>query len=376
MIEIKQVVTKKDVKKFATFPLKLYKGCPYYVPSLRLDEMNTFNPKKNNALKTNKIKGFLCYKDGELVGRIAGIINYQDNDITGEKQIRFSRFECIDDIEVFKALLGAVENMAKEEGMEIMHGPWGFNDTDREGMLTFGFDKRSTYAENYYYPYFQERMRELGYEDESKWIEMSFTIPETPYDRIVSFAEKVRSKFNVKDVSETMSVKQIIKKYGDSLIDCLNESYSHLDAYVPVDEGMKKDLFSSFGAVVNRKYISILVDENEKVVAFGICLPSICNALQKSKGKLLPFGIFRLLKAVKKPKELEMALIGVRKEYKNTGINSLLIAKIMKYIVADGIEHIESNSMLEHNFNIQQQWKFAESEIIKKRQTFKKKVGA
>ena len=157
MIEIKQVVTKKDVKKFATFPLKLYKGCPYYVPSLRLDEMNTFNPKENNALKTNKIKGFLCYKDGELVGRIADIINYQDNDITGEKLIRFSRFECVDDIEVFKALLGAVEKFGKERGMEIIHGPWGFNDQDREGMLTYGFDRRSTYATNYYYPYFCRR---------------------------------------------------------------------------------------------------------------------------------------------------------------------------------------------------------------------------
>ena len=156
MIQIKEVTTKKDLKLFATYPLVLYKDCPYYVPSLRSDEMNTFNPEKNFSLKHCDCKGYLAYKDGELVGRIAGLISYSDNKITGKKNIRFSRFECIDDIEVFKALIGAVEKFGKDKGMEIIHGPWGFNDTDREGMLTYGFNERSTYATNYYYPYFSE----------------------------------------------------------------------------------------------------------------------------------------------------------------------------------------------------------------------------
>ena len=145
MIEIKEVKTKSDLRKFAKYPVELYKDCPYYVPSLRSDEYATFNPKKNFSLKNNEIKGFLAYKDGKLVGRIAGLINRKDNELTGKKFVRFSRFECIDDLEVFKALLGAVATFGKEHGMEIMHGPWGFNDTDREGILTYGFDRRSTY---------------------------------------------------------------------------------------------------------------------------------------------------------------------------------------------------------------------------------------
>ena len=211
MIEIREVKTKKDLRKFAKYPVELYKGCPYYVPSIRSDEINTFNPKKNFSLVNNKCKGFLAFKDGKLVGRIAGLINYKHNEISGEKYIRFSRFECIDDIEVFKALLGAVEAFGRENGMEIMHGPWGFNDTDREGMLTYGFDQKSTYATNYSYPYFYQNMEKLGYEAESKWLERNFEIPTEPYPKVKSIAEKIKKKYNLKDVSETMSVRQILK---------------------------------------------------------------------------------------------------------------------------------------------------------------------
>jgi hypothetical protein len=168
MIEIKEVKGRRAMNVFASYPVKLYKGCPYYVPSLRSDEKATFNKKKNYNLVNNECKAFLCYKDGKVVGRIAGLINKKENQLTGQKMVRFSRFECVDDIDVFKALLGAVEDFGKQNGMDTIHGPWGFNDTDREGMLTFGFDKRSTYSTNYYYPYFCERMKELGFEDESK----------------------------------------------------------------------------------------------------------------------------------------------------------------------------------------------------------------
>lgn len=374
MIEIKEVKTKRDLRLFATFPVKLYKDCPFYVPSLRSDELDTFNPKKNFSLKENKLKGFLCYKDGKLVGRIAGLINYTHNKLSNEKFIRFSRFECIDDLEVFKALLGAVEQFGKENGMEIMHGPWGFNDTDREGMLTFGFDERSTYATNYYYPYFYKNMEELGFEDESKWVEFRFKVPTETDKRIDALAERVKQKLGVRDVAETMSVRQILAKYGDKMFDTLNEAYEHLDGYVPVVGRARKNVLDQFATIVNTKYISFLVDENEDVAAFGIVLPSICDSLVKHRGRLFPTGFIGVLQSIKSPKELEMALIGVKNKYKNTGINAIIISRILSNIVENGIEKIESNPMLEHNYNIQQQWKFADSEIVKRRQTYKKKI--
>ncbi len=376
MIEIKEVVTRKDIKMFSKYPVKLYKGCPYYVPSLRSDEMNTFNPKKNFSLKECDAKGFLCFKDGELVGRIAGIINRTDNELTGKKFIRFSRFECIDDIEVFKALLGAVEKYGKDNGMEIIHGPWGFNDTDREGMLTYGFDRKATYATNYSYPYFCEKMTELGFEDESKWVERKFTIPKEPYKRIDDVAERLKTKLKVRDVAETLTVREIVKKYGAKLFDTYNEAYAPLDGFVPVDEQTEKNILKQFGTVINRRYISVLVDEKEEVAAFGIVLPSLVKSLVKHRGKLFPTGFIDVLISIKKPKELEMALIGVKQEYKNTGINALVMARIMHNVIEDGIEAIESNPMLETNYSIQQQWKFAENEIVKRRQTYKKRIGS
>ncbi|MBQ8427004.1 MAG: hypothetical protein IJX16_04505 [Clostridia bacterium] len=376
MIEIKEVKTKKDLRLFAAYPTKLYKDCPFYVPSLRSDELDTFNPKKNFSLNENKIKGFLCYKDGELVGRIAGLINYTHNKLANEKFVRFSRFECIDDIEVFKALLGAVEKFGKENGMEVMHGPWGFNDTDREGMLTFGFDERSTYATNYYYPYFYQNMEKLGFEDESKWVEFRFKVPEEGDKRIDALAERVKEKLGVRDVAETMSVRQILAKYGDKMFDTLNEAYGHLDGYVPVVGKARKNVLDQFATIVNTKYISFLVDKDEDVAAFGIVLPSICDPLVKHRGKLFPTGFIGVLQSIKSPKELEMALIGVKQKYKNTGINAIIISRIFNNIINSGIKKVESNPMLEHNYSIQQQWKFLDSDIVKRRQTYKKQIGS
>lgn len=375
MIEIKEVLTKKDLKLFAKFPVKLYKDCPYYVPSLRGDELSTFNPKKNFNLKDNECKGFLCYKDGELVGRIAGLINHKHNAIVGTKYIRFSRLECIDDIEVFKALMGAVEKFGKERGLEYVHGPWGFNDTDREGMLTYGFDVRSTYATNYSYPYFHKRIEELGFEIQSEWLEFKFVIPEKPDERIVRLAEKIKAKYEFKDLAETMSVKEILERYGDKMFDTLNEAYGHLDGYVPVEGDARKNVIKQFATIAKLRYVSFLVDKNDDVAGFGIVLPSIAKPLIKNRGKLFPFGFIGVLKAIKKPKELEMALIGVKRAYRNTGINAVIISRIMRNIISDDIDLIESNPMLESNLDIINQWKFVEKDIVKRRKTYKKKIG-
>ena len=376
MIEIKEVKTKKDIKTFAAYPVKLYKDCPYYVPSLRSDEINTFNPEKNFSLAHCEVKGFLCYKDGELVGRIAGIINKEANRLENVKAIRFSRFECIDDIEVFKALLGAVEKYGRDNGLNIIHGPWGFNDTDREGMLTYGFNERSTYATNYYYPYFSEHMPELGFKDESKWLELRFDIEKSRSDKINRIADKLKTRLNVRDVSNEMSVKKLLKIYGKKLFETYNQSYAKLDGYVPISDQERDNVLDQFATIVNPRYISVLVDDKEDVAAFGVVLPSICNTLIKHKGKLFPTGFIGILKNINKPSELEMALIGVKEDYKNSGINSIIIDKILNNMLDDGIINLESNPMLETNYSIQAQWKFADTEVIKRRQTYTKEIGS
>lgn len=376
MIEIREVKSKRDMRKFASYPIKLYRDCPYYVPSLRSDELNTFNPKKNFSLVNNECKAFLAYKDGELVGRIAGLINKKDNELRAKKMIRFSRFECIDDEQVFKALLGAVERFGKARGMEIIHGPWGFNDTDREGMLTFGFNERSTYATNYYYPYFCKRMTELGFEDESKWIERRFDFRDKNYDRIHLLADKILARSRLSDVTETMGVRRVLKRYGKGLFDTLNEAYGHLDGFVPIEGKAVKNVLKQFATIVNIKYASLLVDENDEVVAFAVVLPSISDSLIKSKGKLFPFGFIRVLKSIRHPKELEMALVGTRHKYKDSGIIALMMSKIIKNVFDSDVQVVESNPTLIHNAEIQAQMERLHGEVIKHRQTYTKKIGS
>lgn len=374
MVEIVEVKTNKQKRLFADFPLKLYKDCPYYVPPMYSEEKNILNPKKNFNLANCDCKCFLAYRDGELVGRIAGIVHNQANELWNEKNIRFSRFDAIDDLEVFEALFKAVEDYGRARGLNTLHGPWGFNDTDREGMQTYGFSERSTYATNYYYPYFCENMKKLGFEDESKWVERNFTVPERPYERILRIAAKMKARLKVTDVAETMSTRQIVKKYGAKFFETYNESYSVLDGFAPIDKRQQKNVLKQFALAINTRYFSCLIDEKGDCAGFAVVLPSLCEALQKSKGRLFPFGWMGVLKAIRRPKELEMALIGIKKEYKFTGINSILMVRMMCNIVEDNIQKIESNPMLETNFSIQQNWKFAENEIIKKRQTYKRAI--
>lgn len=374
MIEIKEVITRKEKKIFAGYPLILYKDCPYFVPSLFGDEMAILNPKKNFNLATNKCKAFLAYKDGKLVGRIAGLINYKDNELTEKNFIRFSRFDCIDDLEVFSALIGAVEKFGKENGMNIIHGPWGFNDTDREGMLTYGFNERSTYATYYNYPYCHENMEKLGFADESKWIERNFEIPKEMDAKVDRISNKLMEKFQFVDLVKVMPISKIVKQYGSKFFETFNEAYGKLDGFTPVVGKAQKNVLKQFATIINRKYASILLDKEGDIAGFGIVLPSICDALIKSKGKLFPFGFIRVLRAINKPKELECALIAVKEKYKNSGVNAIIINNIGKNIIADKIERIESNPMLEHNYNIQAQWKFVGNEIIKRRQTYQKEI--
>ena len=374
MVEIVEVKTRKQKRLFADYPLTLYKDCPYYVPPMFSEEKNILDPKKNFNLEGCDCRCFLAYKDKKLVGRVAGIIHNRANELWNGKNIRFSRFAAVDDLEVFDALLKAVEDFGRERGMDTLHGPWGFNDTDREGMQTYGFSERSTYATDYYYPYFCENMKKLGFEDESKWIERDFTVPERPYERVMRIAAKLKARLKVVDVAETMPVRKIVKKYGDKFFETYNESYAELDGFAPITKKQQKNILKQFATVINRRYFSCLIDEKGDCAGFAVVLPSIAEALKKSRGRLFPFGWIGVLKSIRKPKELEMALLGIKKEYKFTGINSILMVRMMCNIVEDDIRKIESNPMLETNFSIQQNWKFAENEIIKKRQTFKRAI--
>ena len=375
MIKITEVRTASQRRAFARFPLRLYKDCPYYVPSVYADEKNITLPQKNPSLATCEIRCFLAEKDGKIVGRAAGIIQKKYNEIAGRKCIRFSRFDCIDDAEVAKALLDAVESFGRERGMDTIHGPWGFNDQDREGMLTYGFERRATYATNYNYPYYEKLVRDLGFTDESEWVEYAFKVPEKVDERIAHVASFIQRKLDLKEIAGTAPMRKLIPAYGPKALAMVNQAYAALDCYVPVEGKVVDAVLQQFATVINPRYFSLLTDKNDEVVAMAVMLPSICAPLQKSGGRMTPLTILRLLRAIAKPKELEMVLIAVRPDYQKKGLNSIMISRILQNIIDDKIEKVESNPELVTNTAVQEQWEVLERYIVKRRMCFTKPIA-
>ena len=372
MIRIVEAKTKKQMKLFATFPIKLYENCQYYVPSLVGDEVNIVNPKKNFSLGTCEVRCFLAYKDDKLVGRIAGIINHGSNEKNNEKCIRFSRIDMIDDIEVTKALIKAVNDYGKEKGMEIIQGPWGFDDADREGMLTYGFEEYSSYATAYSFPYYVEHMEKLGgWEKESEWIEQRLD-PENTDPRFPKVAEMLRAR-GYRDLSETMKPAKIVKKYTDPFFDCYNKAYAELDNFVPVDERQKKAILDTFAVLLNQRYFSVIVDKENKVVAFGVGLPYVGDAIRLGKGSLIR-SLPGMLKAIKKPRKVELALIGVDPEYRNSGVHALVADRFIKHAKEDKLDDIFLDPTLTTNLKMLNTWQGMAKTLRCKRQTYRKNI--
>lgn len=373
MVTIKEAVTAKDMTAFATYPLKLYKDCDFYVPCFTGDEKNIKNPRKNYAAEGCEVKCFLAYKNGVIVGRIAGIIVEESNRKFGEKKIRFSRFDFNGNEDVAEALLGAVADFGKEHGMTVIHGPWGFNDTDREGMLTVGFDRAATYATNYNYEYYPKTLEKLGYRKESEWIEFEM-YPETLDPAVYKAAEFVQRRYGFVELNDKYPIKKIIKEYGDLFFDCYNEAYKDLDCYVELKGKVKKNVITQFATVINQDYFSCILDpKTGKIAAFGVVIPAIGKIIKKHNGKTVASAL-PLLRAIKKPDALELTIIGVAPEYRNTGVNAMIISRIHRNIMKNGIKDVVCNPMLTTNAGILTQWKHVRHKEIKRRATFEKDI--
>lgn len=372
MLTIKEVKTKKDVKNFTYFPLKLYKNCPYYVPPFVNEELNLFNKNKNANLKDSDIVGFLAFKDNKLVGRIAGILQKTDNQITGKKRVRVSRIDFIDDLEVSAALFDALFNWAKSIGMEEVHGPLGFNDLDREGLLIYGFDKLSAFEENYTYEYYPKHFEHYGFVKSVDWNEYSVKIPTVVDEKLNKLSDIVKKKYKLKLVEGKKN--KIIDKYLNQIFDLIEECYSPLYGVVPINEELKKQYCSQFKLIVSMDYLSLVTNENDELVGFGLVFPSIAKAIQKTKGKILSFHIFSLLKAIKKNDTVDLALVAVKPTYQTKGVAAVIMSKILTNLVKNGVKQAETLLQLENNSNIHALFKNFELDHHKDRRCYIKQI--
>ena len=374
-IHIRTVSSRSDLKVFARFGNRLYKGNKFYVPSMPWDDLNTFDPKKNGAFEFCDAEFYLAFKDGDVVGRVAAIVNHKANDAWKVKQVRFGWIDFIDDPEVSGALLEAVSEFGRRHGMEQIVGPLGFTDFDPEGMLVEGFDRVSTMALIYNNPYYPEHMKLHGYVKETGWLEYRITIPEKLSERHIKLAEVVKERYGLK--VRKLTRRQIKKEnYGQKLFRLINETYCVLYGYSLLSEKQIDMYVDVYLGLIDLKMVSFVESADGELIAAGVSMPSLAEALQKCNGELLPFGWYHLLKTIfwKKPDTLDLLLIGVKPEYQNKGVNALIMMDLFQTYRDMGFRYAETNANLESNAKVQAMWDPFEKEQHKKRWVFGKEL--
>lgn len=376
MIEVKQISSKKDKKKFFKFLIDLYRGNEYAVPNLYMDEFAEFNPETNDAFRFADCKMFLAYKDGKLAGRIAGIWHRGANEKSGLNQLRFTRFDVIDDFEVTKALFAKLYEWARELGMEEIIGPISFSDLNEEGMLIDGFDKPSTYIEIYNYPYYVEHMEKLGAYKVVDWHCYVMKVPEAPDERLQKLCDEVMEKngYEILDVANLYkNDKKKLNGYIMQCLDVLDEAYAKLYGTSPLNEKQKKREMDSINMVLIPELATVVL-KDDKVIAYGFMMPSVNEALQKGRGRIIPFGLIPYIKAMKHVEVADMMSIGVTKEHNNRGTAAIILNNCLNGLLKLGVKVVETGPMLEENKNILNLWKGFDPELAKRRRCWGLKV--
>ena len=379
-IQIKKVETKKDLKAFIEFHYDLYEGNQYDAPNLYSDELNTLSRNKNAAFDFCEAEYFLALKEGKVVGRVAAIINNKANEKWDKKDVRFGWIDFIDDIEVSKVLLKAVEDYGREKGMTSVVGPLGFTDMDPEGMLTWGFDQLGTMATIYNYDYYPKHMEKLGgWEKDNDYVEYRLDVPETAPEKYTKIAEMVEKRYNLH--ARKLTKKEIFEGgYGKKLFDLINVTYSHLYGFSELSERQIDQYVKMYFPLADLDLITVVEDGNKdnQLVGLAITIPSLTRALQKCHhGRLFPFGWWHLLRAIKfhKTEVVDLLLIGVLPEYRSKGANSLVFADLIPRYVKYGFKWGETHVEMETNESVQSQWGPLDPTMHKKRRCYRKAIG-
>lgn len=365
---IGEVTTSKGLQDFIDFPYDLYNGNAYYVPPLKRDERRTLEQITNPAFDHCESRYWLAYHRGKVVGRIAGIINHAFIEQWGKKYARFGWFDFKDDVTIAKALLQHVEQWAIEQGMDAVHGPMGFTNFDPAGLLVDGFDQLATLSELYNHPYYADCIEKAGYHKEVDWIEYKISIPKKVPEKISQAAAIVKRRNKLTVVNFRKSNE--IKNYASSIFDLLNLCYGHLHGMVPLTEKQIQYYTKRYLSFIRNDYVSLVVDQSGKLIAFGITMPSLSRALQKANGTLFPLGLFHIMKALKKNNMAELCLVAVRPNYQGKGVNALVMEEMNKSYIRNNITVAESNPELEDNKQVQSLWAYYEAQQHKRRRCY------
>jgi len=373
-VEISEVHSRKELKQFMVFPNKLYAGSPYYVPPLIHEEMAVFSEKKNPVFENAEARLFLARRDGRIVGRIAAIISHIANEKYGTKNMRFGWFDFIENYGVAAALLQAAESWGRGKGMETITGPHGFNDFDKWGMLIEGFDTVPTFSSYYNYPYYVDYAEKYGFQKDADAFEYRVrNLLTTPFPpRYAEMAERLMERKGY-SVLEFKNRKELMSRAGE-IFDLLEEAYADLYGVVPLTANQRGYYAKKYFPYLDPDLVQVVVNKENEVIGVLVALPNLSEGLQKAKGKLLPFGLIRLLLTVRKTKLVDFILAAVRKGYRCRGVDVVMGYAMYKAVLKRGFEEGESNPELEANKQVRAEWQITDHVMTRRRRIFKKQI--
>lgn len=375
-ITVREVTDKHELRQFVDFPNKLYKDIPYFVPAMYGDDLEDWDKKKNPAFEYCESRCWTAWRDGEMVGRIGAILSHKSNKTWNTNRMRFTQVDFIDDPAVSEALFATVEAWAAEKGCTQVHGPLGWCDMDREGMLVEGFDQRSMFITYYNHPYYNDHLTRLGYRKDTDWIEYKLHAPDPNSDlakKLHRIAEHVKRsrKLKVVRVRTRLDYIPIIPK----AFELINKAYAPLYSAVELTDQQVKKYSNKFLPLLSPKTTCFVKDEQGEMVALGVCAPSMAAAMQRSRGRFLPFGWVGVLKALMKNDTVDLFLIAVRPDLQGAGLNAIILDEMMRGARKMGIRYAETGPMLETNEKILAQWKLFDKEQHKRRRCYIKDVA-
>lgn len=375
-VEIREVCSKAELRQFVDYPNQLYRDVPQFVPAFYGDDLADWDRSKNPAFEYCEARNFLAWRDGEIVGRIGAILSHKANETWGTNRMRFSQVDFIDDAEVSAALFQTVEDWAREKGCSQVHGPLGFCDMDREGMLVEGFDRRSMFITYYNHPYYNDHLIALGYAKDTDWVENLIDIPTPDSEtgvKLHRLAERVLSRGKYHKAAVTRKG-QITAKHIEQAFRLVNKAYAPLYGVVELSEKQVKKYANKFVPLVNPDLLCMVMDEQENLVAFGVCAPSMAMAMKKHRGRLFPVGWVDVLRALGKNDTMDLLLIAVDPDVQGLAINAVIMDHILRGAARLGITKAESGPTLETNEKVQSQWKFFQREQHKRRRCYIKNI--
>jgi hypothetical protein len=373
-IDVVEISTRKDLRRFVDFTFNLYSQNPHWTPPIIEEEIDTLDQTKNPVFKNAKAHYFLAFKNEEIVGRIAVMINWIEVNELKKKKVRFGWFDVVDDINVTKALMEKVHAIGNENGMEFIEGPVGFSNMDRAGLLVKGFEESNTMITWYNAPHYHEHFKKLGYDNLAVWVEYEISLSsfeESP-EKIKKFSDLMVKRYELK-IMDFKSKKQILP-YVEKMFVLLEETYGKLQTFVPIQDEQIKQYKEKYFRYIHPQFIKCIVDKDNELIAFCITMPSFTSALKKANGRLLPFGFLHLLKALYFNSRASFYLIGVHPKYQNKGVTAIIFNEMQKTFNKFGYNIVETNPELEENNSIQNLWKNYEHRQHKKRLTVTQKI--